>query len=119
MNKTLSWKLGLIVATMLVFLFGIFGLPKDLPAAACWHRVHDRIHLGLDLKGGTHLILQVQVNDAVNGDSDRAVERLKEELRSHKINYTEIQQARPGQPSRPDRDQGCAAGVELRLAIAS
>ena len=42
----------------------------------------DRIHLGLDLKGGTHLILQVQVNDAVNADADRAIERLKDELRN-------------------------------------
>ena len=40
----------------------------------------NRIHLGLDLRGGTHLILQVQVNDAINVDSDNAVEVLKEQL---------------------------------------
>ena len=52
--------------------------------------MQDQINLGLDLKGGTHLILQVQVNDAVRVDSDNAVERLKEELRARKINYAEI-----------------------------
>ena len=70
-------------------------------AAGCWRRSQQRIHLGLDLKGGTHLILQVQVNDAVNGDSDRAVERLKEDLRTHKINYTEI--SKPDPVDRPDQ----------------
>ena len=90
MNKTLGWKLGAVAATLLFFLFGIFGLPKEFSGSGLLASLQDRIKLGLDLKGGTHLILQVQVNDAVNGDSDRAVERLKEDLRSHKINYTEM-----------------------------
>ncbi len=47
--------------------------------------MQERIHLGLDLKGGTHLILQVQVNDAINADSDRAVERLKDDLKAKNI----------------------------------
>jgi len=29
MNKTLGWKLGAVVAILLFFLFGIFGLPKE------------------------------------------------------------------------------------------
>jgi len=43
-----------------------------------------RIQLGLDLRGGTHLILQVQVNDAINVDSDNAIEILKEQLNKKK-----------------------------------
>ena len=57
--------------------------------------MQSRISLGLDLKGGTHLILQVQVNDAVNVETDSAIERLKEDLRTHKINYTEITKPDP------------------------
>src|SRR6202158_2741696 len=101
MNKTLSWKLGLTVATLVLFLFGIFGVPKDLSGSGLLASIQDRIHLGLDLKGGTHLILQVQVNDAVNGDSDRALERVKEDLRTHKINYTEIN--KPDPVNHPDQ----------------
>ena len=77
MNKNLGWKLGLIAATLIVFLIGIFGIPKEWSGKGLLASLQDRIHLGLDLKGGTHLILQVQVNDAVNVDSDNAVERLK------------------------------------------
>jgi preprotein translocase subunit SecD len=100
MNKNLGWKLIVIVATLLFFVFGIFGPPDNWsggPLAA----LQNRIHLGLDLKGGTHLILQVQVNDAVNVDSDNAVERLKADLRARKINYTEI--SKPDAANNPDK----------------
>ena len=90
MNKNLGWKLIVIVGILLVFLFGIFGVPKDWSGKGLLASITDRIHLGLDLKGGTHLILQVQVNDAVNVDSDNAVARLKEDFRTRKINYADI-----------------------------
>jgi len=95
MNKNLGWKLGIIVATLLVFVYGIFGVPDNWSGKGLLAAIGNRIHLGLDLKGGTHLILQVQVNDAVNVDSDNAIERLKTDLRSRKIAFTEI--------SKPDR----------------
>ncbi len=90
MNKNLGWKLAVIVGTLLVFLFGIFGVPKEWSGKGLLASVADNIHLGLDLKGGTHLILQVQVNDAVNVDSDNAIARLKEDFRTRKINYADI-----------------------------
>jgi preprotein translocase subunit SecD len=100
MNKNLRWKVIVIVATLLVFLFGIFGIPKSWSGSGLVSSMTDRIHLGLDLKGGTHLILQVQVNDAVNADSDRAIERLKDDLRTRKIAYADV--AKPD-PANPDR----------------
>jgi len=100
MNKNLSWKLVVIVGILLVFLFGIFGVPKDWSSKGIVAAITDRIHLGLDLKGGTHLILQVRVNDAVNVDSDNALARLKEDMRTHKINYTDI--TKPDGTNHPD-----------------
>jgi preprotein translocase subunit SecD len=100
MNKNLRWKVIVIVATLLVFLFGIFGVPKGWSGSALLASMTERIHLGLDLQGGTHLILQVQVNDAVNSDSDRAIERLKDEMRSRKIAYADI--VKPDPANNPD-----------------
>src|SRR6202011_290912 len=79
----------LVVATLVLFLFGIFGIPKDFSGSGLKASIQKRIHLGLDLKGGTHLILQVQVNDAVNADSDGAVERLEDALKSPNIPHAE------------------------------
>jgi preprotein translocase subunit SecD len=94
MTKNLGWKLLVIIGTLLVFLFGIFGFPNNWSQGAM-AAMTNRIHLGLDLKGGTHLILQVQVNDAVRADAERAIERLKEDLRNRKINYADISQPDP------------------------
>ena len=95
MNKNLVWKLVIIVGTTLFFLFGIFGIPKSLSGQGLLDALADHIHLGLDLKGGTHLILQVHVNDAVNVDTQNAIEVLKDQLRSHKIDYSDISQPDP------------------------
>jgi len=94
MTKNLGWKLIAIIGTLLVFLFGIFGAPNNWSQGAL-AAMTNRIHLGLDLKGGTHLILQVQVNDAVRADAERAIERLKEDLRTRKIAFAEISQPDP------------------------
>src|ERR1700751_3801559 len=95
MNKNLLWKLLFIIGTMLFFLFGIFGIPKSLSGEGLLTALTDHIHLGLDLKGGTHLILQVHVNDAVNVDAQNAIEVLKEQLRTRKIDYSDISQPDP------------------------
>jgi preprotein translocase subunit SecD len=101
MNKNLGWKVIVIIATLLFFLFGIVGIPDQWSRSGLVAALQNRIHLGLDLKGGTHLILQVQVNDAVNVDSDNAVERLKADLRARKINYAEI--SKPDPVNNPDK----------------
>jgi preprotein translocase subunit SecD len=100
MIKNLTAKVILIIAVLIFFLFGIFGLPKSFTPAGLLAALQDRIHLGLDLKGGTHLILQVQVNDAINADSDRAIERLKDDLKAKNIVYGEI--AKPDPQNHPE-----------------
>ena len=95
MTKNLWIKTLLIIVVLLAFLYGIFGLPQKLSGEGLKAGILERIHLGLDLKGGTHLILQVMVNDAVNADTDRAVERLKEDLRSRNLSYGDITKPDP------------------------
>jgi len=95
MNKNFLLKLGLIVAIVLFFLFGIFGIPKSLSGQGLLAAISDHIHLGLDLSGGTHLILQVQVNDAVNVVAQNAIEVLKDQLRKRKIDFADITQTDP------------------------
>jgi preprotein translocase subunit SecD len=100
MQKNLLVKTGIIVATLLIFLYGMLGIPKSLSKEGLKLALLDRIHLGLDLKGGTHLILEVQVSDAVNGETDRAIETLRQELGNAKIAYADISKPDPNQPEK-------------------
>src|SRR3954453_511488 len=95
MNKTSLWKTVFIGAVLLGFLFGIFGIPKGLSGESLKTALQDRIKLGLDLKGGTHLILQVKVNEAVSSDTDRAIETLKDQLRAKNIAYGDVTKPDP------------------------
>lgn len=101
MNKNFLWRFLVSVGCLLVFLYGIFGIPQSFSGQGLLAGLQNRIHLGLDLRGGTHLILQVQVNDAVNVDSDNAIEILKQDLNKRKIAFADI--SKPDPQNNPDR----------------
>ena len=91
MNPNLKWKVLFICAAVLVCLYWIIGLPTFPTAFA---QVKDnfahQIKLGLDLQGGTHLILQVQVQEAVAQETDQTVDRLTTAMRAKNIHYDEV-----------------------------
>ncbi len=76
MGKNLAGKAGFIVAIIVIFLYGIIGIPHG----GLKQSILNRINLGLDLRGGTHLVLQVQVAEAINSATDRDVQSLNTAL---------------------------------------
>ncbi|HYL92732.1 MAG TPA: protein translocase subunit SecD, partial [Alphaproteobacteria bacterium] len=101
MQKNLLYKTLFIIAVLLAFLFGIFGIPKSWTGQGLKESMLSRIRLGLDLKGGMHLVLQVMVDEAVSADSDRAVELLREELQKAKTPFSDI--SKPDFTNQPER----------------
>ncbi|MBW4026513.1 MAG: protein translocase subunit SecD [Acidobacteria bacterium] len=85
MRKNLTQKTILIIAVLLVFVFGIIGLPSGLSGKALKASLLKRISLGLDLKGGTHLVLQVMVDEAVNAATDNDVSHIQSDLQQNGI----------------------------------
>ena len=66
MNPNLKWKVLSILALILLCTYFVIGLPNfPTSLAALQSNFAQQIKLGLDLQGGTHLILQVQVQEAV------------------------------------------------------
>lgn len=91
MNPNLKWKVLFIVAVVVVCIYFILGLPSfPTSAAALKDNFTRQIKLGLDLQGGTHLILQVQVQEAVAQETDQTVDRLATALRQKNIHYDEV-----------------------------
>jgi preprotein translocase subunit SecD len=91
MASQLKWKFIFIALVVLACLFGLIGMP-DLPTsfAKVSDNLSDRIKLGLDLKGGSNLVLQVQVDEAIGQRCDEAVDQLKKVLHDKNVNYGEI-----------------------------
>jgi preprotein translocase subunit SecD len=85
MNQNLLYKWLFIAGVILACFFGVIGFPKNLKELR--ENVGNRIHLGLDLQGGTHLILEVKVDDAVNAETDQSADRLGELLKKKNIAF--------------------------------
>ena len=78
MKGSLRNRLLIALAVFLISLYGVIGLPTSVQDI--YDHLQEKVTLGLDLKGGVHLILQVQVQEALRAEADRAVRRLQEEL---------------------------------------
>jgi preprotein translocase subunit SecD len=91
MNPNLKWKALFILAVILFCIYFLFGYPVfPTSVAQIKDNFSKQIKLGLDLQGGTHLILQVQVQEAIAQETDTTVDRLTTLMRSKNIHYDEV-----------------------------
>jgi preprotein translocase subunit SecD len=98
MKKNLKNKIALIFLVLLVCLYGIFRIPQGISGKDLQAAMSKQIHLGLDLQGGVHLILQVQVSEAVSDETDSAVARVKDTLKTGTLTYSQVVKPDPSKP---------------------
>ncbi len=77
MSKSMSWKIPLIV--VIVGLATFFLYPPG-----------ERINLGLDLRGGSHIVMQVETQSALKYEMDLTVSRIGQALRDKGLQYASI-----------------------------
>ena len=116
MRKNVTGRTVVIVVTILVCVFGIIGFPKS--GAALMENLRHNIRLGLDLKGGSHLVLQVHVQDAIKTEADGAIERMKENMRKQGIDYTSIDRNDPATVEDADKIEIDVKGVPEKKTTA-
>ncbi len=75
MKKALRWKIVLTLAVLIVSLI------------VAWP-IQDKIKLGLDLKGGIHLVMQIITQDAVKMETDQEILRLQDLFKKNNIAFT-------------------------------
>ena len=91
MNPNLKWKALFILAVIVFCLYFLFGYPTfPTSFAQVKDNFRNQIKLGLDLQGGTHLILQVQVQEAIAQETDTTVDRITTALRDKNVHYDEV-----------------------------
>ncbi len=86
MNKTLKWKIILLVFMFLAA--GTILTPSLFKGAPGWiskYIAPEGLNLGLDLQGGMHLVLKVDLEKAIENTLDLAASDLKEGLAEKKI----------------------------------
>ena len=74
--KNVQWKLLLIVAVIALSVFSFY---------------YKGMNLGLDLKGGVHLVLRVQTDDALRLETETTVERLRDTLTRGSIQFSKLE----------------------------
>jgi protein-export membrane protein SecD len=87
-----KWKILLTVAVLL--LGCVYAAPnlfteEQLDGLPSWSP-HQRVSLGLDLQGGSHLLLEVDADSVVREQLDGMVDAVRIELRKADIGYTNL-----------------------------
>ncbi|HPT25544.1 MAG TPA: protein translocase subunit SecD [Bryobacteraceae bacterium] len=93
MPSNLRWKWLLILVVVTGCIIGLTGLPTSKQALL--DKWAQSIRLGLDLKGGSHMVLQVQIQDAFKAEADQTMERIKTALASKQLSYAAIDRNDP------------------------
>ncbi len=93
MKSNLKFRILTIVAVILVCVYGIIGLPKSKEELI--QNWKSNIRLGLDLSGGSHLVMEVHLQDAFKGEADAVIARLKDECSKAQIAFAEMTHTDP------------------------
>jgi len=84
MNKNLRWKILVIIGVAALAVWS-FSPPSR------------KVKLGLDLKGGVHLVLRVNTDDALKVETETASEQLREALKTANIPVTSVKVSGPSE----------------------
>jgi len=83
------WKLWLIAVVLVVS--AMSSLPNIMTPPSWWpHSFSNPMNLGLDLKGGVSLVLDVDVNKAVEHSVEEDVDSVRQTLRKAMIRYRQL-----------------------------
>jgi len=84
MTKRVRTRLLIIIGVAVLAILRVAGLPPTFA------KIKENVHLGLDLRGGTQLVLQVVTDDAIRGETDQAIENLRQQLNKDNIAVRQI-----------------------------
>ncbi len=116
MPKGTGWRISLIgIFVLLSFLYLTPTLVTTLPSWWKGLLPKDKIHLGLDLQGGTHLVLEVDTQKAVEGTLDIVATDLEDTLNSKNLRFKRINRTGADKVSIMVYEKGTAETVQKLL----
>lgn len=94
MIKSLNIRIAIALTVCLATLY--FLIPTFFPTIPSpWNKYmfKEKIHLGLDLQGGMHLVLEVDTDKALELMVERMSDDLKETMMDHRIRFRNLEKA--------------------------
>ena len=92
MNRNIRWKMLTSVAVLVIFAaVGVYPIvANQLGIKSPGALMDKQLKLGLDLKGGVHLVLRVKTDDALRVETEAEMERVREALRTAGITPSSV-----------------------------
>ena len=82
------------VVCLVALYFLLPTLVPQIPSPLDKYFPKDKIHLGLDLQGGMHLILEVDADKALESMMERTANDLKESLMENKVRFRNVERGK-------------------------
>ncbi len=95
MFKSIKLRMAIYAIICLVAVY--FLIPTLIPQLPSpWNEYFpkEKIHLGLDLQGGMHLVLEVDTEKALESMMERSANDLKESLMEDKVHFRKVEKAK-------------------------
>ncbi|MBM3795749.1 MAG: protein translocase subunit SecD [Acidobacteria bacterium] len=111
MYTNLKHKWAIIFGVLLIGILMVTGVPKSKDELVA--NIKKNLRLGLDLKGGSHLVVQLQVPDAFKAEADVAIERLQANITPKGVTYSSMDRSDPQTIQAADSVQINIKGVPI------
>ena len=109
MASNLKVRALIILGVILICVYGIIGMPTS--RAQITENLKHNLRLGLDLRGGSQLVIQVQLQDAFKAEADDVINRMKDALKKAGIENTDINRNDPQSIQQADQIQINVSGI--------
>ncbi|MCK9274547.1 MAG: protein translocase subunit SecD [Syntrophales bacterium] len=91
-DRNIKARIGISLIVILIALFYLMpSLTDHIPSFWKKNLPSEKIHLGLDLQGGMHLVLEVQADKAVESSVERIANNLQEFLMEKRIRFRNLE----------------------------
>ncbi|PKN53102.1 MAG: protein translocase subunit SecD [Deltaproteobacteria bacterium HGW-Deltaproteobacteria-13] len=113
MFKSLKIRIAITVTVCLAALY--FLIPTfitNVPSSWSQYLPKEKIHLGLDLQGGMHLVLEIDTEKALEAFMERTSNNLKESLMDTKVRFRNLEKAKEATISLELTDSAGKAALE-------
>ncbi len=87
-HQKVGWRLAIVAVVTFVSI--LWTMPNLVDTSKMWWPTKDKMTMGLDIQGGLHLVLKVDVDGALKQDATRVMATIRTDLEREKVQVKDI-----------------------------